>query len=553
MVCARTQTRLPGVDVSHAPGYLEFYQGLADQKLEAAHWFRLARPGPHACDSQLQGVLPRGDGGCPLGHFPRVTAAAGVIVRAHRELSKHMSTPIRKAGRYELQEEIGRGAMGIVFKALDPLIGRTVAVKTMRLEEMGGNTPRPELLARFHTETRAAGLLSHPNIVVIYDAGNDEDLFYITMEFVAGRSLLAMMEERQAFPLPRLLRLMEQACRALDYAHQHNIVHRDVKPANILLAELDTVKITDFGTAKILEIGGTQTGHIIGTPSYMSPEQVKGRPVDGRADVFSLGVILYELVTGEKPFPGKNVTTVIYKIVNEDPISPIELDASLHPGLNAVITKGLAKEPEDRFQSCGELLKALKTYREVSLGSQSPTLITRAPAFIREASPSTPAADPALTGERASRAVPVTQEPSAPAPSPFAANAPRKLYQPPAEEKPRAPIWLVLFLFAVLGVAGYYSWPKLQEIFQISAPLVRQAPLKPAEAPAPAGGDSSAEPAANTPGGGANSANPPAGKAAGKAPEKTSAKVAHAEPPATLSQVKDLLRRGLSRRVLRTA
>ena len=157
--------------------------------------------------------------------------------------------------------------MGVVYKALDPLIGRTVAVKTMRLEEMGGNTPRPELLARFHTETRAAGLLSHPNIVVIYDAGSDEDLFYITMEYVAGRSLLAMMEERQAFPMPRLLRLMEQACKALDYAHQHNIVHRDVKPANILLGELDTVKITDFGTAKILELGGTQTGHIIGTPS----------------------------------------------------------------------------------------------------------------------------------------------------------------------------------------------------------------------------------------------------------------------------------------------
>ncbi len=151
-----------------------------------------------------------------------------------------------------MQEEIGRGAMGVVYKAVDPLIGRTVAIKTMRLEDMGGTTPKPELLNRFHIETRAAGLLSHPNIVVIYDAGADGDVFYITMEYVAGRSLQAMMDEEQAFPLPRLLRLMEQACRALDYAHQRNIVHRDVKPANILLGELDTVKITDFGTAKIL-------------------------------------------------------------------------------------------------------------------------------------------------------------------------------------------------------------------------------------------------------------------------------------------------------------
>jgi serine/threonine protein kinase len=455
-----------------------------------------------------------------------------------------MATPTRKAGRYELQEELGRGAMGVVFKALDPLIGRIVAVKTMRLEEMGGNTPRPELLTRFHTETRAAGLLSHPNIVVIYDAGTDEDLYYITMEYVAGRSLLAMMEERQAFPLPRLLRLMEQACKALDYAHQRNIVHRDVKPANILLAELDTVKITDFGTAKILEIGGTQTGHIIGTPSYMSPEQVKGRPVDGRADVFSLGVILYELVTGEKPFPGKNVTTVIYKIVNEEPIPPIDLDASLHPGLNAVINKGLAKEPEDRFQSCGELLNALRTYREVSL-SQSPTLVLRAPALGREALSSLRSGGPETTP--LPRAIPVVTPASTPVPAPVAAAppAPRTLYQAPPKEKKTGQIWLALFLFVVLGVAGYYSWPQFQDLFQRSEPLVTRP--RPAQPPAPAagGGGETGDAGTNAAGDANNSPLQPAEKAGGKnsarSAEKPPAKTGRPDSspaPANLADVK---------------
>jgi serine/threonine protein kinase len=386
----------------------------------------------------------------------------------------------RKAGRYELQEEIGRGAMGVVYKAIDPLIGRTVAIKTMRLEDMGGTTPKPELLNRFHIETRAAGLLSHPNIVVIYDAGADGDLFYITMEYVAGRSLQAMMDEKQAFPLPRLLRLMEQACRALDYAHQRNIVHRDVKPANILLGELDTVKITDFGTAKILERGGTQTGHIIGTPSYMSPEQVKGRPVDGRADVFSLGVILYELVTGEKPFPGKNVTTVIYKIVHEDPIPPIVLDTSLHPGLNAVINKVLAKEPDDRYQSCGELLKALRNYREGPL-SQAPTVMMRAPVLPISASPDAtmetpPAARPATQiGTRSPQTAPApgTATPAVPAPP----SQSRTYFDPPPPEKKRGGLVWALFLLAVMGVAGYFAWPALHDLLQRSGvPMTQGAP-----------------------------------------------------------------------------
>ena len=271
---------------------------------------------------------------------------------------------VAKAGRYEIVGELGRGAMGIVYKAVDPVIGRTVAVKTIHLSEEGTGLKRAELLARFQTEARAAGLLTHPNIVVVYDAGEEDGLYYITMELVEGKSLQALLDGGHSFPLPRTLRILDQTCSALQFAHERNVVHRDIKPANLMLTADDTVKITDFGTAKILQFGSTQqTSHVMGTPSYMSPEQVKGRAVDGRSDIFSLGVMLYEMVTGEKPFPGQNITTVIYKIVNEDPVPPRQIDPSIHPGISAVVMKALAKEPEQRYQTCREMLEDLRNYR----------------------------------------------------------------------------------------------------------------------------------------------------------------------------------------------
>src|SRR5436305_5634395 len=193
-----------------------------------------------------------------------------------------------KAGRYEISGELGRGAMGVVYRATDPVIGRTVAVKTLQLSEEGTGLTRAELLARFQTEARAAGNLAHPNIVVVFDAGEEEGLFFITMELVEGKSLQNLLDAGQMFPLPRVLRIMEQACSALQFAHERNIVHRDIQPANIMLTADDTVKVTDFGTAKILQFGTvSQTSHVMGTPSYMSPEQVKGRAVDGRSELFS--------------------------------------------------------------------------------------------------------------------------------------------------------------------------------------------------------------------------------------------------------------------------
>src|SRR5882757_8884388 len=274
---------------------------------------------------------------------------------------------VTKAGRYEIVGELGRGAMGVVYKAMDPVIGRTVAVKTIRLSEEGTGLSRPELLTRFQTEARAAGLLTHPNIVVVFDAGEEDGLYYITMELVEGKSLQALLDDGHAFPLPRTLRIMDQTCSALQFAHERNVIHRDIKPANLMLTADDTVKVTDFGTAKILQFGTVQqTAHVMGTPSYMSPEQVKGRAVDGRSDIFSLGVMLYEMITGEKPFPGQSITTVIYKIVNEEPVPPRQINPSIHPGISAAVMRALAKEQEARYQSCREMLEDLRNYRAIA-------------------------------------------------------------------------------------------------------------------------------------------------------------------------------------------
>src|SRR5216683_824094 len=280
---------------------------------------------------------------------------------------------VTKAGRYEIVDELGRGAMGVVYKAMDPVIGRTVAVKTIRLSEEGTGLSRPELLTRFQTEARAAGLLTHPNIVVVFDAGEEDGLYYITMELVEGKSLQALLDGGHAFPLPRTLRIMEQTCSALQFAHERNVIHRDIKPANLMLTADDTVKVTDFGTAKILQFGTVQqTAHVMGTPSYMSPEQVKGRAVDGRSDIFSLGVMLYEMVTGEKPFPGQNITTVIYKIVNEEPVPPRQINPSIHAGISGVVMRALEKDPDQRYQSCREMLEDLRNYRSIAPAGNNP-------------------------------------------------------------------------------------------------------------------------------------------------------------------------------------
>jgi serine/threonine protein kinase len=268
-----------------------------------------------------------------------------------------------KAGRYEILGELGRGGMGVVYRAKDPLIGRVVAVKTIRLSEEGTGLSHAQLVERFQTEARAAGLLTHPNIVVIYDVGESDGVYYITMELVNGKSLQSMLDTGEKFSLPRLLRIMEQVCSALQFAHDHSVVHRDIKPANIMLTSDDLVKITDFGTAKILQYGALQQTSATGTPAYMSPEQIKGKAVDGRTDIFSLGVMLYEMTTGQKPFRGQDIATVLYHILNEEPAPPHQLNPAIPLGVSSTILKALAKSPHLRHENCRELLDDLKNYR----------------------------------------------------------------------------------------------------------------------------------------------------------------------------------------------
>jgi serine/threonine-protein kinase len=271
--------------------------------------------------------------------------------------------------------------MGVVYKAKDPTIGRTVALKTMRLDTHGLDSG--ELLRRFQNEARAAGLLNHPNIVTIYDAGEQDGMFYIAMEFIEGTTLQELLMQKQTLPVDEAVQISSDICEGLDYAHSNGIVHRDVKPANIMITAQGAVKIMDFGIAKA---GGsmTSTGHVLGTPNYMSPEQVKGKPLDGRSDLFSLGVVLYEMLTGEKPFVGQNVTTVIYKIVNENPISPRDLDVTVHPGLSHIVIKTLAKSPDERYQSGAELVRDLEHYKSAGSTLRATTMLPQAAAQSHE-------------------------------------------------------------------------------------------------------------------------------------------------------------------------
>jgi serine/threonine protein kinase len=287
-----------------------------------------------------------------------------------------------KAGRYEILGELGRGGMGVVYRAKDPSIGRTVAVKIIQLSEEGTGMSHAQLVEGFQTEARAAGLLTHPNIVVIYDVGESDGVYYITMELVNGKSLQSMLDSGEKFLLPRLLRIMEQVCSALQFAHDHGVVHRDIKPANIMLTSDEFVKITDFGTAKIMQYGASQQTSAMGTPGYMSPEQIKGKAVDGRTDIFSLGVMLYEMTTGQKPFKGQDIATILYHILNEEPVPPHQVNPNIALGVSSTILKALTKSPHLRYESCRELLEDLKHYRpgeNSANASAAPSISTTAP------------------------------------------------------------------------------------------------------------------------------------------------------------------------------
>ena len=292
---------------------------------------------------------------------------------------------ISTLGRYEVVGELGQGAMGIVYKARDPLIDRIVAIKTINLNQ--ALEEREEYEGRFYQEARAAGRLSHQNIVTIYDVGKSGDVAYIAMEFLQGRELRDVLNEKPMLPIGQVLEIVIQVAQGLAYAHEHGIVHRDVKPSNIMVLGDGHVKITDFGIARMSSASvRTQTGMVLGSPKYMSPEQVMGKLTDQRSDIFSLGIMLYEMLTGRPPFAGENVNAIMYQTLNATPPSPGSLNSAVPDMLNFITAKALAKKLDDRYQGAKELVDDLRACRDSMLREGSPSLSTAlasAPAVAR--------------------------------------------------------------------------------------------------------------------------------------------------------------------------
>lgn len=263
-----------------------------------------------------------------------------------------------KLGKYELRREIGKGAMGVVYEGFDPFIQRIVAIKTIQ-KSLVEQSEMEEAFARFRREAQAAGRLSHPKIVAIYDYGEEGDLAYIAMEYVAGTELKEYLDTGERLAVGDCLHIMLQLLDALDYSHSRGVVHRDIKPANILITAEGDIKIADFGIAKIDSSHLTQAGMVLGTPTYMSPEQFMGKEVDGRSDLYSAGVTLYQMLTGERPFTGSPIT-IMNKVLHQLPTPPSHFNPHVSAELDKAVLRSMAKTPEERFQNAAEFMRALK-------------------------------------------------------------------------------------------------------------------------------------------------------------------------------------------------
>ncbi len=292
-----------------------------------------------------------------------------------------------KLGKYEIRKELGRGAMGVVYEAFDPLIERVVALKTIRPDQLSGINAH-EFLARFRREAQAAGRLTHPNIVAIYDFGEDAGVWYIAMELVKGRELKEYFDANERFTTVDTVRILAQVLTALGYSHKMGVVHRDIKPSNIFIVSDGTAKVADFGIAHVESSELTQAGTVLGTPAYMSPEQILGLPVDGRSDLFSVGVILYQFLTGERPFSG-NATITMRKVLEEDPLPPSRFNVQVPGAMDAVVRRALAKKADERFQSAEEFASALANAADAEREHSGETTLMPPPANAARAASGT--------------------------------------------------------------------------------------------------------------------------------------------------------------------
>lgn len=449
-----------------------------------------------------------------------------------------MDTP-KQIGRYEILAELGHGAMGTVYRAKDPVMDREVALKTI-ISLVLASEQGSEFRERFYREARASGKLAHPGIVAVFDAGEHEGVPYLVMEFVNGRTLADAAKQGQRFTLDRICEIGQQLAEALGHAHRAGVVHRDIKPANILLTSkevygIERPKITDFGVAKLAAVHTTMTGQILGTPAFMPPEQFTGAPIDGRADLFSLGVVLYWLATGEQPFPGEGITAVSYKVVHTDPVPPRKLNPSIPAKFEAVIMKCLAKSPDDRYQTGEELARALTALRSDAAsagnslrtaapqaplsGSDPDVTLIEAPAAVR-AGPASDAAPPTVNSQ--TRAVPEGKgHPSA--------KGNRNLFLGGA-------VAVVLLTIAlVVGLRRHQ--PPVQQAALPNAPSATSAepglgsPAPDSGSAVVNGGASSAEPAANSAPVDSRAANGGSGSAGATAPSAAAAAKKPVAPP----------------------
>jgi serine/threonine-protein kinase len=395
-----------------------------------------------------------------------------------------MDTP-KKIGRYEILEELGHGAMGTVYRAKDPAMDRVVALKTIISLALASDQ-KSEFRERFYREARAAGALAHPGIVPVFDVGEHEGLPFLVMEFISGKTLADAVKKGERMTLDRVCEIGQKIAEALGYAHQHGVVHRDIKPANILLTSkeahgIERPKITDFGVAKLAAGHTTLTGQILGTPAFMPPEQFTGAPIDGRADIFSLGVVLYWLATGEQPFPGESITAVSYKVVHTEPVPPRRLNPSIPLKLESIILKCLAKNPDERYQTGEDLARDLGELRTVGTSFG-----------LKNAAPEVAAAgtDPNATFIETPRAVQTGR--TAAAQPPERGVAPRS--------KSNNLLVMTALVVAVIGGGSWYMLRnKVTPTVQVAAPP-SEAKSEAPPAPAPATADESvSKPAASAP------------------------------------------------------